>query len=103
MTEPILNLTEKKDSLDIMQEMNMKELLQHPAIVDVINLIYEGHLSITTSALGLSRTFFCALEMSAFKQASILKRLEENVKFCGKKTKLRQSSLMFNIWKDCIY
>jgi len=27
MTEPILNMTESKDSLDIMLEMDMKELL----------------------------------------------------------------------------
>jgi len=68
MLEPILNMTEKKDSLDIMNEMNMQELLQHPVIVDVINLINEGELSITSSALGLSRTFYCAIDMSTFKQ-----------------------------------
>jgi len=75
MTEPILSLTERKDSLDIMQEMNMKELLQQPVIVDVINLIYEGEYSITSSALGLSRTFHCALEMQTFKQNSIIRRI----------------------------
>jgi len=42
MSEPILHMTERKDSLDIMYEMNMSELLQHPVVVEVLNLVYEG-------------------------------------------------------------
>ena len=35
-------MTERKDSLDIMLEMNMDKLLKHPVIVEVLNLVYEG-------------------------------------------------------------
>jgi len=66
MTEPLLSLREKKDSLDMMNEMGMKELLQHPSIVDVINLVGEGEASITSSAFGMSRTFVCSVEMRTF-------------------------------------
>ena len=67
MTEPVLSLKDKMDSLDMMYEMNMKDLLQHPMIVDVINLIYEGDISITSSTFGMSRTFQCATEMKTLK------------------------------------
>jgi hypothetical protein len=42
ITEPILSMTEKKDCLDIMNEMEMQELLKHPVVVEVINLVYES-------------------------------------------------------------
>jgi len=48
MSEPILHMTERKDSLDIMYEMSMQSLLQHPAIVEVLNLVYEGKYSISS-------------------------------------------------------
>jgi len=66
MSEPILHMTERKDSLDIMYEMNMKELLQHPVVVEVINLVYEGEYSISSTSLSLSRTFLCMLDMDIF-------------------------------------
>jgi len=50
-------MTEKKDSLDIMLEMNMETLLKHPVIVEVLNLAYEGKYSADGSALTLSATF----------------------------------------------
>ena len=40
MREPIINLTEKKDSLDIIYEMQMEELLKHPVVVELLNLVY---------------------------------------------------------------
>lgn len=66
MSEPILHLSEHKDSLDIMYEMNMKEMLQHPVVVEVINLVYEGEYSISATALTLSKTCQYTLEMGAF-------------------------------------
>ena len=45
MSEPIFHMTERKDSLDIMLEMNMEQLLKHPVIVEVLNLAYEGKYS----------------------------------------------------------
>ena len=57
MSEPIFHMSERKDSLDIMLEMNMQELLKHPVIVEVLNLVYEGKYSVDSSALNLSETF----------------------------------------------
>jgi hypothetical protein len=63
MSEPILHSTEQKDSLDIMYEMDMQELLRDPVVVEVLNLVYEGKFSVSSSALSMSQTFFCLLEM----------------------------------------
>jgi len=57
MREPIFHLSERKDSLDIMLEMKMEKLLQHPVIIEVVNLAYEGKFSVESSALSLSSTF----------------------------------------------
>jgi hypothetical protein len=54
MSEPILHMTESKDSLDIMFEMNMQELLKNPVVVEVLNLVYEGKYSVNSSALSMS-------------------------------------------------
>ena len=54
MREPIYHMTERKDSLDIMLEMKMETLLQHPVIVEVLNLVYEGKFSVDSSAMSLS-------------------------------------------------
>lgn len=54
MIEPILHMTERKDSLDIMYEMNMQSLLKHPVVVEVLNLVYEGKFSVSQSALSMS-------------------------------------------------
>jgi len=102
MSEPILHTTETKDCLDIMYEMNMKELLQHPVVIEVINLVYEGEYSISSSPLSLSKTFICASEMSSLSQRNITKRLLVNIQNCGEDEGKRQSSVMFNIWKQSI-
>jgi hypothetical protein len=39
MCEPIFHLTERKDSLDMMLEMNMENLLSHPVIIEVLSLV----------------------------------------------------------------
>jgi len=57
MSEPILHMTEKKDSLDVMYEMNMQRLLQHPVVVEVLNLVYEVKYSVSSSSLSMSITF----------------------------------------------
>ena len=54
MIEPILHMSERKDSLDIMYEMNMQELLKHPVVIEVLNLVYEGKFSVSQSALSMS-------------------------------------------------
>jgi len=57
MREPIFHMTERKDSLDIMLEMNMEDLLNNPVIVEVLNLVNEGKYSVDSSVLSLSQTF----------------------------------------------
>ena len=57
MREPILHMSERKDSLDVMLEMNMESLLNNPVIVEVLNLVNEGKFSVDSSALSLSQTF----------------------------------------------
>ena len=50
-------MTEVKDSLDLMLEMGMNELLNHPVIIEVMNLVNEGEYSVDVSLLQLSQTF----------------------------------------------
>jgi len=57
MSEPILDLKKKEDSLDIMLQMNMSNVLNHPVIIEVLNLVYEGQYSVDTHPLYLSQTF----------------------------------------------
>jgi len=79
MSEPIFHMTERKDSLDIMLEMNMESLLKHPVIVEVLNLVYEGKYSVDQSALNLSTTFstFFGMEINSLK--SLNDRLLTNI------------------------
>lgn len=79
MSEPILHMTERKDSLDIMLEMNMEGLLKHPVIVEVLNLVYEGKYSVDSSALNLSQTFQCFFLMDTTDLKSINDRLIANI------------------------
>jgi len=75
MSEPILHMTERKDSLDIMYEMNMQELLQHPVVVEVLNLVYEGKYSVSSSALSMNMTFNALLEMDTNNLKCVITRL----------------------------
>ena len=68
-------MSEKKDSLDIMFEMNMQELLKHPVVIEVLNLVYEGKYSVSQSALSMSQTFQAALDMDSMSLKSINERL----------------------------
>ena len=45
MREPILHKTDQKDSLDIIYEMEMEQLLKHPVIVELLNLVQQGQYS----------------------------------------------------------
>ena len=95
-------MTERKDSLDIMLEMNMESLLKHPVIVEVLNLVYEGKYSVDQSALNLSTTFstFFGMEINSLK--SLNDRLIVNIQTFGDGGGGKQSSLQFNVWKQCI-
>ena len=102
MREPIFHMTERKDSLDIMLEMNMESLLKHPVIVEVLNLVYEGKYSVDSSALNLSQTFQTFFLMDTNDLKSINDRLIQNITNFGNTTNQKQASLQFNIWKQCI-
>jgi len=102
MREPIFHMTERKDSLDIMLEMNMESLLKHPVIVEVLNLVYEGKYSVDSSALNLSQTFQSFFLMQTTDLKSINDRLIQNIVNFGDSSNAKQASLQFNIWKQCI-
>lgn len=79
MMEPILHMHEKKDSLDVMYEMNMQDLLKHPVVVEVLNLVFEGKFSVSSSALSMSQTFQSLTDTDALSLKSINDRLIQNV------------------------
>jgi hypothetical protein len=54
MTETIICLSSTKDSLDIMFEMKLFNLLKHPIVVEVLNLVNEGQYSIDSSTFSMS-------------------------------------------------
>jgi len=79
MREPIFHMSERKDSLDIMLEMNMENLLKNPVIIEVLNLVYEGKYSVDSSALNLSQTFQCLFLMETADLKRINDRLIQNI------------------------
>lgn len=85
-------MTEKKDSLDIMLEMNMSILLQNPVVVEVLNLVFEGKYSVDSSATNLVQTFRCYFQMGTTDLNSINDRLWYNIKSFGDSGKGIQSS-----------
>ena len=54
MSEPILSLGTPQDSLDLMLEIEMYDLLKHQIVVEVMNLVNEGRYSVGGSVLHLS-------------------------------------------------
>lgn len=102
MREPIFHLSEKKDSLDIILQMQMEFLLKHPVVVEVLNLVYEGKYSVDSSVLSLSQTFQAFFLMEAADLKSINERMLMNIKSLGDSGSGKQASLQFNIWKQCI-
>jgi hypothetical protein len=99
--EPILSITEHKDCLDIMNEMETQELLKHPVVVDVINLVYESKYAVNSSALGLSTTVD-AFSDSTFDMKSITGRLISNITSCNSESSGKQSSILYHFWKRSI-
>jgi len=97
-----LHMTERKDSLDIMQEMNMQELLHNPVVVEVLNFVAEGKYSVSSSALSMVSSFNCLLDMDMMSQKSVMERLITNIANFGGLHSGKQSSLQLNIWKQSI-
>ena len=42
MLEPLIGLEEDQNILDILLQMNMEDTLNHPVVVEVLNLVQEG-------------------------------------------------------------
>mmetsp|Transcript_39720 Transcript_39720/g.60879 ORF Transcript_39720/g.60879 Transcript_39720/m.60879 type:complete len:263 (+) Transcript_39720:1387-2175(+) len=100
MREPILSRGTSMDSLDAMLEMNLESILEHPIVVEVLNLVYEGQYSVDSSPLHLITTFSTFFFMDTFDIKRIGSRLTSNIINMGQvKGDRRQSSLQFNIWK----
>mmetsp|Transcript_22642 Transcript_22642/g.34931 ORF Transcript_22642/g.34931 Transcript_22642/m.34931 type:complete len:204 (-) Transcript_22642:2219-2830(-) len=104
MTEPILHLTDHKDSLDIMLEMKMEHLLKHPVIVEVLNLTYEGKYSSDSDVLSLSATIATFFHVETLDSKSFVERFMQNMKSLieRKKGGQKQSTFIFDIWKQSI-
>jgi hypothetical protein len=102
MSEPILHMRERKDSLDIMYEMNMQELLKHPVVIEVLKLVYEGKYSVSQSALSMSQTFQAVLDLDTMSLKSINERLILNIINFGDTGSSKQTSMQYNIWKQSI-
>jgi len=82
-----------KDSLDIMLEMNMEEILNHPVIVEVLNLVYEGQYSVDSQSIYLSQTFQSFFQMDTFELKQISSRLMTNIANFGQSSEKKQASL----------
>jgi len=100
--EPVFHMTEVKDSLDLMYEMNLSVLLNHPVIIEVINLVNEGQYSVDIQVIDLSQTFQCLLQTESMSNKSIFERLIKNIQDFGDDGLGKQSALQFHIWKHCI-
>jgi hypothetical protein len=83
MREPVLHMSEKKDSLDLMLEMDMKTLLNNPVVIEVLNLVFEGQYSIDLNALDLVSTFQCFFGMGTVDKKSINEKLIKNIQTLG--------------------
>ena len=79
MMEPIFHMSERNDCLDIMHEMNMSELLKHPVIVEMLNLVKEGKYSTSSSSFSISQTFVCFIDMPTFHAKNLKSRLWSNI------------------------
>mmetsp|Transcript_11802 Transcript_11802/g.18134 ORF Transcript_11802/g.18134 Transcript_11802/m.18134 type:complete len:94 (-) Transcript_11802:2090-2371(-) len=93
MHEPVLDMAGAKDSLDIMLEMNMEEILNHPVVVEVLNLVYEGQYSVDSQSIYLSQTFQSFFQMDTFELKQISSRLMTNIANFGQSSEKKQASL----------
>jgi len=75
MLEPVLNMDEDMDLLDILLEMKMEEILNHPVIVEVMNVVHEGKYSVDSSLINLSSTFQVFFHIDIFELKGVCSRL----------------------------
>lgn len=99
MMEPIICLNSTKDSMDIMLEMKMFDILSHPIIVEVLNLVYEGEYSVDSSILSMSQTFSQLFNSETFSFKSINQKILDNINSLGLGNQQKQIGIQLNIWK----
>jgi len=85
-----------------MHSMQMKKLLNHPVVIEVLNLVHEGKYSVDSSPIHLSQTWSIFLTSNAFEKKCINERIMNNIKTIGGKPEPKQTSLQFSIWKNSI-
>jgi hypothetical protein len=83
LREPILHSKEQRDSMDMMFEMSMDDLIQHKVVEEVLNLVYDGKFSIDTNPLYLSSLWNTFEQMHTFSPKSVFKRLVANINTMG--------------------
>ena len=101
MLEPLLTISEDKYLLDVVLEMEMEDTLNHPVIVEVLNVVSEGKYSVDSSIPYLLNTFQAFVELSVTDNKGISDRLNQNIKSFSQPLK-NQSRLHFHVWKFCL-
>ena len=86
----------------MMFDMKMDDLIQHKVVEEVLNLEYDGKFSIDTNPLYLSSLWNTIEQMPTFSPKSVFKRLVSNINTMGAWRMKKQSSIQFQIWKQCI-
>ena len=84
MREPVLHPKEQKDSMDMMLNMEMNNLIQHKVVEEVLNLVYDGPYSIDASPLYLSSLYFISDQTDTFAPKSVFKRLLVHIDTMGR-------------------
>ena len=80
-------------------EMKLLDLLNHPIVVEVLNLVCEGQYTIDGSTFTLSQTLNSVLQYEAFSIKSMNQRIIENIKTMGQVNSKKQVGLQFYIWR----
>mmetsp|Transcript_23983 Transcript_23983/g.36810 ORF Transcript_23983/g.36810 Transcript_23983/m.36810 type:complete len:265 (-) Transcript_23983:1822-2616(-) len=103
MLEPVLTLREKEgDILDMMLGMNMQNILNHPVIIEVLNLVNEGQQSVDSPILYLLTTLETLFEMKTIDNKPVADRIMKNITGFGSGSDRKQTGLHFHIWKNCL-
>ena len=79
MKEPILNINDQKDSMDLLFTMEMDDVIQHKVVEEVLNLVYDGKYSVDTTPLYLSSLWNTMTSMNTFSSKSVFKKLINNI------------------------
>ena len=69
-------------------------------VVELLNFVYEGKYSVSSSALSMISSFNCLFEMDTLSQKGVMERLIANVVSLGENHQGKQSCVQFNIWKQ---